>query len=236
MVDVLGGGGRDGNHRRHPPPGRWSSPWSPPSRPLIDMIEPLARHLSSSFSHQGLPPPTSIPRFSPATDHLQGAPPSPGILVLHRGPSPTSRPPPAAPLPPPMLRVWPRHRPPPGRLHVVPWSPRCSCSTVTGGDRPGRLRRRPGPSSPGWMRFTVGGLLVLCRRPGFHIAGMDVFPRRLTSWFYAAARVPRHRDGHDSPPTGSSPPPRLPRHWDRRRAGPAPRRSEESLNGQALQQ
>jgi hypothetical protein len=96
------------------------------------------------------PETVSSPRSGPATNHLQGA--------SHRRPSPTSRTRPTAPWPPPMLRVRPRRRPPPGRLAV------------------------PGQPSPVKIDLVASAADQAPRRQDGHISPAAA------SWFSAAAR------------------------------------------------
>jgi hypothetical protein len=142
------------------------------------------------------PETVSSPRSGPATNHLQGA--------SHRRPSPTSRTRPTAPWPPPMLRVRPRRRPPPGRL-AVPGQPSPVKIDLVASAADQAPRRQDGHISPaaaswfsaaargstssGWTRFPPPGLFVLCRRPGSHVRGMDAFPCRPVSLFSVAAQV-----------------------------------------------
>jgi hypothetical protein len=136
----------------------------------------------------------SNPSSGPATDHLQGAPPPPPIAHLQASSHCT--------WPPPMLRVRPRRRPPPGRLHAVPWSPR----------RPGQpslveidlvasavdQALRPHQST----RFAAGGLLVLRSHPGFHVAGWTRFPTAWPPGSLPPPGVQHRRDGRVSLPPG----------------------------------
>jgi hypothetical protein len=157
-------------------------------RPLAGVQRPWVRDL------RGVPRPSPILVPAPPPTTSRAAPPPPPIAHLQASSHCT--------WPPPMLRVRPRRRPPPGRLHAVPWSP-----------------RRPGQPSPVEIDLVAFAVDQTLRRWDGRVSPLAA------SWFSAAARgstspgwtrfttawppsslpppgVQRRRDGRVSPPPG----------------------------------